>query len=271
MISHKQNALETNMAQTIVAIANQKGGVGKTTTAINLGTYLAKLGYSVLIVDLDPQANTTSGLGLDKGSLQHTVYDGLRDSGLAREIMHKTDYGVYVLPATPELAAAEIELVEQSQREFRLKTLLARFDFDYVLIDCPPSLGLLTLNALTAADQLMIPVQAEYYALEGLGNLLETKQRVQQALNPQLELLGILLTMHSNRTTLSTQVHEEVQKHFPGKVFDAVIPRNVRLAEAPSYGKPIHHHDKWSKGARSYKALAKEVHERVSSNKKGEG
>lgn len=256
------------MAQTVIAIANQKGGVGKTTTTINLGSYLQKLGYKVLIVDLDPQANTTSGLGVDKNALTHSVYHGLSDISLASEVIYNTHHKVSLVPANPDLAAAEVELVNLEQREFRLKNLLSSYDFDFILIDCPPSLGLLTINALTAAQHIIVPVQAEYYALEGLGHLLDTTQRVRQALNPSLDILGVLLTMHSSRTTLSNQVHEEVQKHFPGKVFDAIIPRNVRLAEAPSYGRPISTHDKWSKGAKSYKMLAKEVENRVK-NKAG--
>ncbi|MDX1765854.1 MAG: ParA family protein [Candidatus Saccharimonadales bacterium] len=248
----------------IIAVANQKGGVGKTTTAINLGAYIAALGHSVLLVDLDPQANTTSGLGLDKRGLNQSIYHALFDPSLAESIMHHTDYHqLSLFPATPELAAAEVDLVQELGREHKLKELLSRVDFEYIIIDCPPSLSLLTINALTAADHILIPVQAEYYALEGLSQLLETIQRVRQALNPQLDLLGVLVTMHDNRTTLSDQVHAEVKKHFPGKAFDVVIPRNVRLAEAPSHGKPIHAHDKWSKGARSYKNLAKEVKKRV--------
>ncbi len=254
------------MVQSVIAIANQKGGVGKTTTAINLGSYLANQGQKVLIVDLDPQANTTSGLGTDRNSIASTVYHGLLDHDMAGEIVRETVHGVSLIPSSPELAAAEVELVSEQAREYRLKQLLDHYAFDYVLIDCPPSLSLLTINALTAAQHVLIPVQAEYYALEGLGHLLETMKRVRQALNPQLNLLGVLLTMHSSRTTLSTQVHEEVTKHFPGKVFDAIIPRNIRLAEAPSYGTPIHTHDRFSKGARSYKKLAKEVHSRVKNN-----
>lgn len=251
------------MSQTVIAIANQKGGVGKTTTTINLGSYLQKLGYKVLIVDLDPQANTTSGLGVDKRALEYSVYHGLSDPSLAHEVIYNTHHDVNLVPANPELAAAEVELVGLDQREFRLKQLLDSYKFDFVLIDCPPSLGLLTINALTVADYIIVPVQAEYYALEGLGHLLDTMSRVQQALNPNLDILGVLLTMHNQRTMLSNQVHEEVKKHFPGKVFDAIIPRNVRLAEAPSYGKPISSHDRWSKGAKSYKMLAKEVEKRV--------
>lgn len=251
------------MQQTVIAIANQKGGVGKTTTAINLGSYLARLEKKVLIVDLDPQGNTTSGLGLDKSLLKQDLYHGLHDQSQTENILVHTEHGLSILPASQNLAAAEIELVDQPNREFRLTGMLNQLQYDYVLIDCPPSLGLLTLNGLTAAQHLLIPVQAEYYALEGLGQLLQTVNLVQQALNPNLQLLGVLLTMHNTHMTLSKQVHEEVQKHFPGKVFETVIPRNVRLAEAPSFGKPIHKYDKWSKGARAYKQLAKEVEDRV--------
>ncbi len=244
----------------VIAVANQKGGVGKTTTAINLGAYLTKLGHQVLIVDLDPQGNTSTGLGIDKTKLKNDLYDALVDEIDPIKIEQKTLLTkLTVLPASPVLAAAEIDLVKVPQREFRLKRLLEKFNHNYVLIDCPPSLGLLTLNGLVAADSVLIPVQAEFYALEGLGHLLQTIERVKQALNPNLEILGMLMTMHNGRTTLSQQVHEEVKKHFPGKVFDTVIPRNVRLAEAPSYGRPISQYDKWSKGAKSYKQLAKEV------------
>ncbi len=251
------------MSKNIIAIANQKGGVGKTTTAINLASYLAQSGESVLLVDLDPQANSTSGLGIDKLALDNSIYHALFDNELAEDIITHTEYGMSVLPATPELAAAEVDLVQELGREYKLKQLINKYDFDYVIIDCPPSLSLLTINALSAADYVLIPVQAEYYALEGLSHLLDTINRVQQALNTELELLGVLLTMHDNRTALSDQVHDEVKKHFPGKAFDVVIPRNVRVAEAPSYGKPISEHDKWSKGAKSYKKLAGEVKKRT--------
>jgi chromosome partitioning protein len=250
----------------IIAIANQKGGVGKTTTAINLAAYLAKSqgGQRILVVDLDPQGNTTSGLGIDKSAIDITLYDVLMNGKHAHEAALRTNYhGVVVVPASPVLAAAEVELVGLQQREFKLRQALKELPYDYILIDCPPSLGLLTVNGLTAADSLIIPVQAEFYALEGLGQLMQTVQRVRKALNPNLDLLGVLLTMHNGRTTLSTQVHEEVKRHFPDKVFDTIIPRNVRLAEAPSYGQPISHYDRWSKGARSYSSLAKEVAKRV--------
>lgn len=237
--------------------------MGKTTTTINLAAYLAKKGHRVLIVDLDPQANSTSGMGLDKTQLGQDIYHALHDPSLTPNAVRPTDHGVVILPASPQLAAAEVELVDMPNREHRLTGILEHTNFDFVLIDCPPSLGLLTINALTAADKLLIPVQAEYYALEGLGQLLQTMQMVQQGLNPRLDLLGVLLTMHAGRTTLSKQVEAEVKNHFPGKVFNTVIPRNVRLAESPSYGKPILHYDPWSKGAKSYKNFAKEVLERV--------
>lgn len=251
------------MASNIIAIANQKGGVGKTTTTINTAYYLAKRKKSVLIIDLDPQANTTSGLGVDKHSLGQDVYHALHDHTLATQVLLSTQHGITLLPASPVLAAAEVELVNIAQREQRLLRIAEQLDYDYVLIDCPPSLGLLTVNGLVAANHVIIPVQAEYYALEGLGQLLQTIDLVKQNLNPTLNLLGVLLTMHINRTTLSKQVHDEVKKHFPGQVFDSIIPRNVRVAEAPSYGQPIHVYDKWSKGAKAYKQLAKEVEHRV--------
>ena len=249
----------------VIAVLNQKGGVGKTTTAINLGAYLAKAGKSVLIVDFDPQGNATSGLGIDKANLQATIYDTLfNKTGVERIVQETTVDGLFILPANPNLAAAEVELVSQLQREQILKEVLSPLSYDVILIDCPPSLGLLTLNALTAAQHLLIPVQAEYYALEGLSQLLSTMQRVRAGLNPQLDLLGVLVTMYDGRTSLSDQVYKELQKHFGAKLLDTIIPRNVRLAEAPSHGKPIADHDKWSKGARAYKALSKEILRRIS-------
>lgn len=244
----------------VIAIANQKGGVGKTTTTINLGAYLAKLRHKVLIIDLDPQGNTSSGLGVDKRNLDKDMYHVLVEGHSLEQIGQVTPYhGVVVVPASPVLAAAEIELVNSPGREYKLKNALQDSKFDYVLIDCPPSLGILTVNGLVAADRVLIPVQAEFYALEGLGQLVTTIGRVKKALNPELDILGVLVTMHNGRTTLSAQVHDEVKRYFPDKVFDTIIPRNVRLAEAPSYGKPISHYDKWSKGAKGYKSLAKEV------------
>lgn len=248
----------------IIAIANQKGGVGKTTTTINLGAYLAASKKKVLVVDLDPQGNTSSGLGISRDKLSGDLYDVLLE-GLAVEAVTRPTAvdGLSVVPASPVLAAAEVELVAVPQRESKLKHAIRDLDYDYIIIDCPPSLGILTVNGLVAADELIIPVQAEFYALEGLGHLVQTVQRVRKGLNPDLRLMGVLLTMHNGRTTLSTQVHEEVKRHFPDTTFETIIPRNVRLAEAPSYGKTIMHYDKWSKGARSYKALAREVEQRT--------
>ncbi len=248
----------------IIAVLNQKGGVGKTTTTINLAAYLAKMGKDVLVVDLDPQGNATSGLGLPK-TQSVTTYDVLVNGALAGQAIQDVDSeGVSLIPANADLAAAEVELVSRPDREQLLKQALAHTSHDYVLIDCPPSLGLLSVNALAAADWVLIPVQAEYYALEGLTQLLSTVQRVRQGLNPNLELLGVAVTMYDGRTSLSDSVYKELQKHFGAKLFKTVIPRNVRLAEAPSYGKSILEHDKWSRGARAYKALAKEIDKDVS-------
>ncbi len=252
----------------IIAIANQKGGVGKTTTTINLGAYLAAGKKKVLVVDLDPQGNTSSGLGISADELSGDLYDVLMDGVAVEAVARPTAVdGLSILPASPVLAAAEVELVAVPQREFKLKQALADSEYDFVLIDCPPSLGILTVNGLVAAHELIIPVQAEFYALEGLGQLVQTVQRVRKGLNPALSLMGVLVTMHNGRTTLSMQVHDEVKRHFPDKVFETVIPRNVRLAEAPSFGKTIMHYDGWSKGARSYKALAKEVEQRAKAKK----
>lgn len=249
------------MGSRVIAILNQKGGVGKTTTAINLGAYLAKSGKSVLIVDFDPQGNATSGLGIDKQSVSVTSHEILEDAKLIDKAIRETDtQNLYIVPANANLATAEVELVNVDKREFRLKQALDSLTFDFILIDCPPALSLLTINALTAADELLIPVQAEYYALEGLSQLLSVMQRVRSGLNTKLELLGVVVTMFDSRTSLSEQVHDELKKHFGTKLFKTVIPRNVKLAEAPSHGRPVAEHDKWSKGARAYKALAKELH-----------
>lgn len=247
----------------IIAILNQKGGVGKTTSTINISAYLAKMGRSVLIVDLDPQGNATSGLGVMANSVV-TTYDVLiKNQLLSGAIINTDNSDISIVPANSELAGAEIELVNQVDREQKLKNALARADYDYILIDCPPSLGLLSINALTAADSVLIPVQAEYYALEGLTQLLGTIQRVRDGLNPNLSLLGVAVTMYDSRTSLSENVYKELKKHFGQKLFNTVIPRNVRLAEAPSYGKSILAHDKWSRGARAYKSLAKEIDKNV--------
>lgn len=244
----------------IIAVLNQKGGVGKTTTAINLGAYLAKAGKRVLVVDFDPQGNATSGLGFSKESLETTSYDILfRPGEIVTAIQETATPGLSLIGTHAGLAAAEVELVDKHERELLLRKAIAGLDYDYVLIDCPPALGLLTVNALSAADELLIPVQAEYYALEGLSQLLTVMQRVRQGLNTKLELMGVVVTMFDSRTSLSDQVYKELKKHFGDKLFKTIIPRNVRLAEAPSYGKPVSEHDKWSKGARAYKQLAKEV------------
>jgi chromosome partitioning protein len=248
----------------IVAVLNQKGGVGKTTTTINLAAYLAKSGRKVLIVDADPQGNATSGMGIDKNSVSATLYDVLFSRAQAVDVIQKaTSHGLFLLPANANLAAAEVELVGTAQREHQLSRVLAGLNYDIILIDCPPSLGLLSINALTAASEVLIPVQTEYYALEGLSQLLDVIGQVRTALNPNLNLLGIILTMYDSRTSLSDQVKAELDKHFEQKVFKTVIPRNVRLAEAPSFGKTIAEHDRWSKGARAYKALAKELEARL--------
>ena len=243
-----------------IAIINQKGGVGKTTTTINLAAALSRAGKSVLVIDLDPQANATSGLGLNKENISASMYDVLVKQLLVDDILVSTKIDrLDILPAITTLAAAEQELVSVLSRESVLRQAIGSLDYDFILIDCPPSLGLLTINALVASDSVLIPVQTEFYALEGLGLLMQTIQRVQMGLNPKLKLQGILLTMVDSRNALSGQVIEEVRKHFGEYVFKTVIPRNVRLAEAPSFGKTIFEHDKWSKGARAYKSLAKEI------------
>jgi len=251
------------MKQTIIAVINQKGGVGKTTTAVNVAAQLASAKNPVLIVDLDPQGNATSGLGIPR-EVEPTTYELILGQTTLENVVRPAGReGLYIVPANPNLAAAEIELVPMMQRELALRNALQTAAYSYVIIDCPPALGLLTINALSTADAIMIPVQAEYYALEGLGQLLATVQRVKQAINPSLDLLGVVLTMYDKRTSLSEQVMDELKNHFGDKVFKTVIPRNVRLAEAPSFGKTIFEHDRWSKGARAYKNLAKEVNRRV--------
>lgn len=252
------------MTQKIIAVVNQKGGVGKTTTAINVAAQLAGAKTPVLLVDLDPQGNATSGLGLAKEKATLTTYDVICNQASLSSAVHQTHVAqLFVLPANSNLAGAEVELVARQQREFALKAALEDSTYEYIIIDCPPSLGLLTINGLTAATTVLIPVQAEYYALEGLSQLLSTIQAVRGSTNPHLELLGIALTMFDKRNSLSEQVQGEVQNYFGEKLFKTIIPRNVRLAEAPSYGKTIYEHDRWSKGARAYKALAKEIQDRL--------
>lgn len=246
----------------VIAIVNQKGGVGKSTTAVNLGASLALLGRRVLIVDIDPQGNATTGVGVDKREVEKDAYSMLLDGATVRDVARDTAVpGLAIVPATLQLAGAEIELVSALQREGRLKTALAaaRGVYDYMLIDCPPSLGLLTINALTAASEVIIPVQAEFYALEGLSQLTNIVRRIKEALNPELTILGVLITMFDGRQKLATEVLDEVNRYFPERVFATQIPRNVRLSEAPSYGKPAVLFDVKSRGAQAYMSLAKEV------------
>ena|SRR5699024_5720223 len=248
----------------IIAVTNQKGGVGKTTSTVNLGASLASLGNRVLLVDIDPQGNATSGVGVDKGAIDVCVYNVLVEDAEAATVSVPTEIeNLSIIPATIQLAGAEIELVSTMSREVKLKKALQEIkeDYDYILIDCPPSLGLLTINALTASDSVLIPVQCEYYALEGLSQLLNTVRLVQKHLNKQLLIEGVLLTMLDARTNLGIQVIEEVKKYFQDKVYKTIIPRNVRLGEAPSHGKPITEYDPKSKGAEVYLELAKEVME----------
>ncbi|HEX5448269.1 MAG TPA: AAA family ATPase [Candidatus Saccharimonadales bacterium] len=251
------------MSKFTIAVLNQKGGVGKTTTAINLAAYLAKAGRSILVVDLDPQGNSTSGLGLDKQALSSTLYDVLFSRSQAVDTIAKISRNLSLLPANADLAGAEVEMVNLPQRELLLRGALSQLEYDYVLIDCPPSLGLLTVNGLASAGSVLIPVQAEYYALEGLSQLLNVIQQVRSALNPSLDILGVLITLYDSRNSLSAQVRKELEDYFGAKLFKTLVPRNVRLAEAPSFGRTIADHDKWSKGARAYKALAKEVERRT--------
>ena len=252
----------------IIAFANQKGGVGKTTTCINLSSYLAKMGLKILIVDLDPQGNATTGLGITKSQLKNSVYNVLIDEVPAHDAIIETVVeNLEILPSDINLAGAEVELVYEKEREKALKKALQSLkNYDYIFIDCPPSLGLLTINALTASNGTIIPIQSEYYALEGLSQLMNNIKLVKRHLNPELQIEGVLLTMNDNRTTMSKQIAQEVKKFFGKKLYDTVIPRNVKLAEAPSFGVPIMMHDTRSTGAKAYKALAEEFY----SKEKGE-
>jgi chromosome partitioning protein len=253
-------AKESSMAR-IIAIANQKGGVGKTTTAVNLAASLASIGQRVLLVDLDPQANASSGLGIAKEAVSASIYDAIVDGADLLGMLSPTEIeGLLVVPSTPGLAGAEVELVAVADREYRLRTALASIRplFDLVIVDCPPSLGHLTVNALVAADTVLIPIQTEYYALEGLGHLLNTIGLIREELNPALEIEGILLTMFDSRTKLSQQVVDEIRTHFQDLAFHTVIPRNVRLSESPSFGKPALLYDRSCSGTQAYLSLAQE-------------
>ena len=246
----------------IIAVANQKGGVGKMTTAVNLAAALGDKGKRVLLADTDPQGNTTSGVGVDRRQCKISVYEVLIGGAKAKDALLKTEFkNLSLLPSHMDLAAAEIELVNLENRETMLKNALApiRGDYDYIFIDCPPSLGLITTNALTAADTILIPIQCEYYALEGLSQLMNTVRRVKRQYNDLLDIEGVLLTMYDGRLNLTQQVVEEVKKYFPRKVFKTVIPRTVRLSEAPGFGQPVLYYDRASRGAQSYGELAQEI------------
>lgn len=261
----QSTGFSTGSGAILLAIANQKGGVGKTTTAINLGASLAVLEKRVLLVDFDPQGNTTGGLGVDKTALRSTVYEWLLGEVPFESVARTTDLThLTLVPASRELVGAEVELVTAERREYRLAEKLeaVRNRFDFILVDCPPSLGLLTLNALTAADGVLIPIQCEYFALEGVSELLSTIERVREGLNPRLHVAGVLPTMLDDRTNLSRQVLEEIRRHFGDKVFKSVVPRNIRLGEAPSFGKPILLYDIKSKGAEAYLGVAREMLQR---------
>ncbi len=250
----------------VIALVNQKGGVGKTTTAVNLSAFLGKKKKKVLLIDIDPQANATSGLGISKAELEDTVYDVLINDVPMSEVIYETSAdNVDICPTNINLAGAEIELVSLISREQILKKAIEEIkdNYDYIIIDCPPSLGLLAINALTAADGIIIPIQGEYYALEGLSQLIDTINIIKKKINPDIEILGVVLTMFNMRTQLSKQVREEVEKYFGKAVFNTIIPRNVKLAEAPSFGQAICDYDKNSKGAKAYQALAAEVIKRT--------
>lgn len=248
----------------IIAVVNQKGGVGKTTTAVNLAAALTEAGKKVLLCDFDPQANATSGMGINKRKINKSIYDVVVNGDAVEAVVHKTKFGD-VLPSSPDLAGAAVELITMEEPNYRLRNALnvIRDNYDAIFIDCPPSLEMLTLNGLAAADGILVPVQCEYYALEGLADLMTTLRLVKKRINPALEIFGVALTMFDGRTNFSTQVAQEVRHHFPGKVFATVIPRNVRLAEAPSHGLPVTAYDRHSRGAQAYRAMAEELIKRL--------
>lgn len=244
-----------------IAIFNQKGGVGKTTTNVNLSACIGKKGKKVLVIDLDPQGNTTSGFGIDKSELEFTIYDVLLDEKDIKDVIIETEFeNIHILSSSTELAGAEIELTTVDNREFILKNIIENIknDYDYIFIDCPPSLGMLTINSLTAVDSVLIPIQCEYYALEGVSQLMETIMLVKNNLNPNLQIQGVVLSMFDGRANLSIQVVEEVKKYFKGSVYTTIVPRNVRLAEAPSHGKPVIYYDPKCRGSQAYEELADE-------------
>lgn len=246
----------------VIAVTNQKGGVGKTTTAVNLASCLAYAGKKTLLIDCDPQCNSTSGLGLEEGDYSLTIYDCLAEPDKTREAITPTKYDkLYVIASSPDMSAVEIELAYEDKREYFLKDVIdtIRDDFDFILIDSPPSLGIITINILTAVNSVLIPIQCEYYALEGLSQLISTIRAIKRKLNPSIEIEGVLGTMYDGRTNLSIQVLEEIKKYFPDKLYKTIIPRNIRLSEAPSFGEPIIKYDRTSKGAYAYTELAREI------------
>lgn len=254
-----------------IAVFNQKGGVGKTTTNVNLSAALAAQKKKVLVIDNDPQGNSTSGLGIDKSNIEYNIYDALIGEANVRDCIIPTPYkNLDIIPSDVQLAGAEVEMIELDHREIRLKRIIdaVRGEYDYIMVDCPPSLGLLTINSLVAVDSVIIPIQCEYYALEGVSQLVNTYQLIRKSLNPNLEIEGVLLTMFDSRTNLSNLVVDEVKKHFKDRVYKTMIPKNVRVAEAPSYGMPVIAYDEKSKGAVAYSNLAKEVHKRSNGGNK---